>query len=160
LLYKESTCDEERDEWVLPVEYRDHKEFILTAVAKLDVLAGVFMEAISEDLRNDNDIVLSILAKAKYSINEKIQWVSTRLRDDTEVAKLAISQCGACWLFVSESLRQNRDLWLYAASIWRLFWWTAPECIKQDKEVVLAAIPCDESVIVRLRSQTVPATGL
>ena len=115
---------------------KDEKDVVLAAVQKS---SSAFKHA-SDRLKKDRDVVLAAIQR-DVCILENIEW---QLRCDRGVVLAAIQKDGqALWRYASSTLHNDKVLAIAAVEQTSHALYFAPDQIKDDKDVVLAAVRKD-----------------
>jgi hypothetical protein len=93
---------------VLPFSFRDNKDFILELVETLTETKfyAHFLSLLSDELKNDKDIVSKIIGIDPYAI----RYASDRLKDDEEILIKAMSKDPSLIDNASPRLRVDKEL--------------------------------------------------
>ena len=87
------------------------KEIVFNpATGDLEILYGHLIKNASEELRNDRELALIAINK---DVNN-FQYLSEQLRNDRELALIAINKDVNAFYYLSEKLRNDRELLLFA----------------------------------------------
>jgi hypothetical protein len=108
---------------------------------------------LSEDLRDDKDVVLSAF-KNIHSTNlfrYDLAMVSTRLRDDDEVAEAAVCRYSDNYQLLSDRLKCKEGLAMRFIKSWPQYFQRLPDVLKSDKNFVLTAVASKPEVIDYLK---------
>lgn len=121
----------------LTLELRDDKEIALQLV-KND--ASNF-ECLSQRLRDDREVVIAATNGKKTGYRNLMQYISKDFRDDKEIVMGALSlDKGDGYLFISDRLKEDREVVELAVSLYGDNLQHVPERFKNDKEIVLLAV--------------------
>lgn len=101
------------------------------------------LEKASMAKRDDKNFVIEAVKVNGASL----VFASERLRNDAEVAKIAIENDMNAFQYASENLRSNKDLVLHTVRMWGTPLEYASEELRNDKQVVVAAIKARASSI-------------
>ena len=128
-LFEEAPEDVKDD---IPDEYRDDKEYVLSAVKSF----GFLLYDASERLRNDKEVVLA----AVRNYGDAYEYASEELRKDKEVFYAALSSSGHVLMFAPYEFCADRDVVLASVSRSGISLAFASYKLRNDKEVVLTAL--------------------
>jgi hypothetical protein len=127
-------------------EFRHDREVVLRAVANDESETGVALRCASIDLRGDREIVLAAVSKHGHSL----QYASKELKNDREIGLRAMANDRSnrqyyTFLQCSKELRANREFALVGVTkCGRSLRFVSDE-LKNDREIVLTAIANDDT---------------
>jgi hypothetical protein len=103
-------------------------------------------ERVPDRLKSDREFVLAVVSQGR-GYYRYIADCSFEIRDDTEIIKAIVSNCGWTLKYASERLRDDKEIVIKAISNNGGALEYASERLKNDKEIVLEAVRNDGSAI-------------
>jgi thiamine phosphate synthase YjbQ (UPF0047 family) len=132
--------------------FQDDKELVMKAVSN----NGAAFQHASGRLRDDAQVLE--MATTAPSVTVPISYASDRLKDHKQMALTAINQYADAYGFLSQRLREDRDVVLATVSRDGGFLIEVPSAFKADEEIALAAIKSSYSVGYRLVDDSLKAS--
>lgn len=116
-------------------DLRDNRNFILGLVAKLNY--GINLEYLSGNLRKDREVVLAAVTNSGHNL----EYASEELRDDNEIVHLAIKNSGyEVFKYASDRLKNDKPFILKILTYFSYSLYFVSETLCDDREVVLTAV--------------------
>ena len=116
-----------------PYPIRNDKEI---AIETIRLNGGFVLQYLSEELKNDRDVVMEALKKDSFAL----EYASEDLKKDKEIVKTAIEKRGLALWYASEELKNDRDIVLNAVKNNGIALGYASLELRKDKEIIITAI--------------------
>jgi hypothetical protein len=108
---------------------------LIEAVLNLDYQKDI-VSHLSKEFQDDKELILKAVTK---HINA-LEFASSRLKNDREVATLAVKSYGSAFKYVSREFKEDKSFVLFAVSKHYLNLNAVSENLKQDKEVIIKSV--------------------
>lgn len=126
----------------IPVSYRDNKEVMMAAfsIKHLNPQGLQNLQYVSERLKNDSEIVIAAIKQEGFNL----QFAPSEFKKDKNLAMLAIKNNGSLE-FLSKSLRNDKEIVILALKNNGSQLQFASDTLKNDKDLV--AIACENNIL-------------
>jgi len=122
-------------EHVASEELKNDKEILKIAVSG----HGQALHWVPEKWRHDKELLDIILSKKVYATHS-FEHFPPEYRDNEDIAKKVVGDDAGCFEYLSERLRNNKEIAIIAASGARYALGKMPDSMLDDKDVVLSAV--------------------